>query len=228
MPTFNMSLFLEFLKRKPVKASLVFGHNDNIIVKSISTTPKHKEALIDITLSQIDPITKEVKATFTGSLWKLDYTSEYAERNFTDMYSILSGLLIALKDDSSELLGKLDEVLDSVETIKDAVSTKNNVKLIHEIITNVFDDVDVSKYTDVLCKCKITTNTKGFLEFSKEENWIVSLASGMELPEVTSIEKERYNKALAKPKETHAQPDNASAGAGEKKVANGLGFGGSL
>lgn len=222
-----MSLFLKFLKLKPVKASLVFGYNENIIVKSININPKLKDVILEVTLAQVDPTTKVVKAMFNGSFWGLDYTSSFVERNFTDMYSTLSGLLIAIEGDSSALLDKLDEIMSTVDDIKDAVSSKDNVKLIHQCIKDVMGELSTKDYSNILLKCKITANNKGFLEFGKEENWIVPMDG--ELPEITNIETDRYTKALAKPKETHAAPDNPDAGgSGEKKVAGGLGFGGSL
>lgn len=223
------NLFRQYIESKPVRASLVFGHNYNIIVASVDYEErKGKEAAIRantfITLHQVDPITREVKARFEGSFWDLDPASDFVMLNYDDQFSTMVCLVDAVGGDLEQFVSDFIDaagIEDGVIT-RQHLSTKKGAKVIQDALRDAFKTALEGKIGDAcpLLQCKMVSNKKGFLEFGKEANWIIPMNSDLKLPAVTAKEKEVYEAAQNEPKPTQAEPDKVGEAPGEKKVSS--------
>jgi len=224
------NLFRQYVESKPVRASLSFGHNYNIIVAGVDYEErKGKEAAIRantfITLQQVDPITREVKAKFEGSFWDLDPTSDFVLLNYDDQFTTMVFLVDALGGDLEQFVGDFIDatgIEDGVIT-KQHLSTKKGAKVIQDALRDAFKTAIDGKTGDAspLLQCKMTSNKKGFLEFGKETNWILPMDSDQDLPVVTVKEKEIFDAAQNETRPTQAEPDRVGSAPepGEKRVS---------
>jgi len=224
------NLFRQYVESKPVRASLSFGHNYNIIVAGVDYEDrKGKEAAIRantfVTLHQVDPVTREVKAKFEGSFWDLDSTSDYVLFSYNDQFTIMVALVEALGGD---LLKFAEDFIDATG-IEDGVitkqhlSTKKGAKTVQDALRDAFKTTTEGKIGDTcpLLQCKMTCNKKGFLEFGKENSWILTMDSAQTLPVVTTKEKEMFEAAQKETRPTQAEPDKVGSApeSGEKQVS---------
>jgi hypothetical protein len=223
------NLFREYVESKPVRASLAFGHNTNIIIASVDFEErKGKETAIKantfITFQQIDPITRVVKAKFESSFWNLDPTSDFTLSNFDDQLTTMVSIVEAVGGSVETFVTTLLDATELEDFVlsKQFLSTKKNCKLIQDGFQSAFKAAIEDKIGDAcpLLQCKIISNKKGFLEMGREAGWIIPMDSEESLPEVTAQEQAIYTKAQSEEKPTQAEPDAVGAApSGEKAVA---------
>lgn len=224
------NLFRQYVESKPVRASLAFGHNMNVVIASVDFEErKGKEAAIKantfITFNQVDPVTRAVKAKFESSFWNLDPASDFVLSNYDDQLTTLVAIVEALGSDVAEFLTTFSEIagLDDLVMTKQFLSTKKNCKAVQDGFQAAFKAAVEGKIGDAcpLLQCKLVSNKKGFLEMGKELGWILPMDSEELLPAVTQQEQAIYTKAQSEEKPTQAEPDAVGdAPAGEKVVGS--------
>jgi len=226
------NLFRQYVESKPVRASLAFGHNTNIIVAAVDFDErKGKESAIKantfITFQQIDPVTKAVKAKFESSFWNLDPASDFVLSNYGDQLTTMVAIVEAIDGDVAEFLTVFADTagLEDLVITKQFLSTKKNCKAVQDGFQAAFKAAVEGKTGDAcpLLQCKLVSNKKGFLEMGKESGWIIPMDSDETLPEVTAQELAIYTKAQSEERPTQAEPDavgDAPDGGGEKVVGS--------
>ena len=225
------NLFRQYVESKPVRASLSFGHNLNVIIGNVDFEErKGKDTTIRantfITLQQVDPVTRDVKAKFEGSFWDIDPVSDMLVSGFNNQLTILTAIVSAVGGDVEEFIGNYIDasgIEDGVVTKKNT-STKKEAKTVQDALQTAFKTAIDGKIGEncPLLKCKLVSNKKGFLEFGKEVDWILPMDSDEDLPEVTSKEREIYDAAQSETRPSQVEPDavgSAPVPSGEAKVA---------
>lgn len=225
-----MNLFRQYINSKPVRASLSFGHNVNIIIANIDFEErKSKETVVNantfITLHQVDPVTRAVKARFEGSFWNLDHASDFVVSQFVDHLTVFSSILEAVGADVEQFA---EDFLDASgidgEVTKNDVNTKAGAKKVQDALVNAFKKAITDKIGDncPLLQCKLVSNKKGYLEFAKQEGWILPMDSTESLPEVTKHELDIFNNAQNATKPSQVEPDQVGKAPemGEAKVSS--------
>lgn len=217
------NLFRQYISTKPVRVPLDFGHNENIIISKISTEErKSKDVVLNvntfITLSKVEPDTRKSVAAFESNFWNLDPTKDDIVRQINDQFTIMAGMIMAVGGDAE----KFDE--DSLDvpgfeedmTLADFVKNKTNAKKVQDSLQEAFLEQMKDKIGDncPLLKCKLVSNKKGFLNFSREINWIVPMEDADSIAKVTDTEKKVYEESQKdtsdkqeKPDETGEKPD---------------------
>jgi len=223
------NLFRTYVESKPVRASLTFGHNTNIIISAVDFEErKGKEAAIKantfITFNQIDPVTRVVKAKFESSFWNLDPTSDFTLSNYADQLTTMVAIVEAIGGDVAEFLTVFADTADLEDLVitKQFLATKKNCKAIQDGFQTAFKASVDGKIGDAcpLLQCKIISNKKGFLEMGREAGWILPMDSEESLPEVTAQEQAIYTKAQSEERPTQAEPDAVGAAPAEKVVGS--------
>ena len=178
-----------------------------------------------ITLHQVDPVTRAVKARFEGSFWNFDPASDFVVRQFQDQFTVFTSILEAL---DADVFAFAEQFLDT-SGVNGAVSkkdlnTKPQAKKVQEALIEAFKQAVDGKIGEncPLLQCKLVSNKKSYLEFSKQEGWILPMDSEFSLPEVTKQEQEIYNNAQMDTKPSQVEPDKVGNApeSGEAKVSS--------
>lgn len=219
-----MNIFKELILAAPIKERLVFGHNMNVIIKSISTDVKKVKGIpinanTFIMLSQINPETKKIVANSETQFWNLDSTSDFLISNFENQLSQMLGMIEAVSGDADADLFS-DKVLENVpegEELDAFLQTKKGAKIIQDAMMNSFAEILTPKLGVENCpllKCKMIVNKKGYAETAKVASWILPMDGKEELPEVTSYEQQLYDDSLKSNDQKQSKPDAV----GDKKA----------
>lgn len=232
------NLFRKYVDSRPVRTPLDFGHNENVIITKVDINDrKNGETVINantyITLNKVDDSGKVI-GTYEGSFWNLDPTQQNSDipRNITDQFSIMAGIISAVGGDLAQFDADVHAIEDRPEDM-DLATYADSKKKAREV-QDSFQKAFMTQIEDKIgsncpkLKCKLTSNKKGYLNFSREINWIVSMDEADKIAEVTDTEKAVYAEAMeegtkkkqAEPDKTDAKPD------GEKKTTKKTAFAG--
>ncbi len=225
------NIFKQFILARPVKTPLDFGHNDNVYIETIDFEVREKKGIkikanTFIRLTKIEPDTKKALASTEINFWNLDPSKDFVYDNFISQFSILSGIIDAVDGDVEKYE---DYVLEVVEGEDDSATLTllkkpENSKIAQKALVQGFKDQMISKIgdTNLLLKCKMISNKKGYLLPAADIMWMLPMKSTEKLPQMTSREKSVYKNSMTA--ETTAKPDTTGAApSGEKKInATGL------
>lgn len=225
------NLFRKFVDSRPVRTPLDFGHNENIIITKVDTGErKAGETTINantfITLNKVDAEGK-VLGSHEGSFWNLDPTQQTSNiaRNITDQFTQMAAIVSAVGGDLAQFEEDIYDIdgLGEDEELAAFASNKKQARLVQDSFQQAFMN-QVEPIMGAECpkmKCKLVSNKKGFLNFSREINWIIPMDGDQKIAEVTDTEKAIYQEALkGDSKDKQEKPDNTDKPDGEKKTGN--------
>ena len=209
------NIFKDFVLARPVKTPLDFGYNDNIVIESIDFGVRKRKGIVVkantfIKLTKLNVKDRSVIANTEINFWNLDPTKDFVYDNFISQFSILCGIIDALKGDVETYE---TGVLDVIEGESDSemltfLKKPANAKLAQEALIEGFKTQIQSKIglNSDLLKCKMISNKSGYLQPANDIMWILAMDDSEKLPSITSREKRVYTKALQADKK--AKPDN--------------------
>lgn len=199
------NIFKDFILARPVKTSLDFGFNQNVVIEAVDFSIRKKKGIAVnantfIKLTRISPEDKVVLATTEINFWDLDPTKDFVYDNFISQFSILSGIIDAVGGD---VAGYEEEVLGVVEGSNDNemlafLKKSANAKLAQQVLADGFKkQIDGKIGLDSkLLKCKMVSNKSGFLQPANDMMWILAMDSTENLAPVSDRELKMYKKAL--------------------------------
>lgn len=220
----------DFINSAPVDSRLEFGYAENIIISAITTDPikdsnGNVSKQIEISLSKIDPVTRKILATSTGSFWKL----RNDEKFYGSYERMISSLLVICKILDVELDEFYNECLINIPLDVDEKSwllgkkKDSDVDALQDSIVAAVKKLLVPKVpTKDLFKCKVLFNSKGFFELGTVDNWIVKMDGDTEVTPYTHSEIAQYKESItaANKKEIPDQTGKPPASSDEKTVEN--------
>lgn len=214
-----MKLYKELVQTAPIRAKLQFGHNENVILEKVDFSERKNKGITlkmhtFITLAQLDKENKVI-ARSEGNFFDLDHTSDYVWANFMDEFTCLAAIVSAIGGDIEAFETDVVSVFGD-EDPEVYVKTKQGSTKTQEALQNAFMDHIEGKTGEnsPVLACKMVSNKAGWLEFPKEMGWIVPVENKNDLPEVSSYDKDRYQKGLASQSKDKAKPDSVGAAPG--------------
>jgi len=223
----HMNIFKKFVITIPVKTPLSFGHNDNIFIESIDFNERRRNGIkinanTFIKLSKLDTAKNKVIANTEISFWDLDHTKDFVYNNFISQFTILTAIIEATGGSIEEYEKFVLDVVDSLDSngdIEILLKKKKEAAALQSALIEGFKAQIQGKIgkKDLLFKCKMISNKKGYLQPADDIQWILPMDSEQELPKVASRERTIYEKS--KTENSKAKPD-ATGNAPEINVAS--------
>lgn len=232
------NLFRKYIDSRPVRTPLEFGINENIIISKIDTDErKNGETVLNantfITLNKVDD-TGKIIGNYEGNFWNLDPTQQHSDipRNINDQFTILAAIVSAVGGDLIEFDNDIHNIADRPDEmdLPTYATDKKKCRIVQDSLQSAFVKQMEDKVGEncPLLKCKLVSNKKGYLNFSREINWIVPMNGDQAIAEVTDTEQAVYNEAMAANSGTKQEkPDEVGkASSGEKKTTKKSAFDG--
>lgn len=229
------NLFRKYVDSRPVRTPLDFGVNENIIITKVDIAErKNGETVINantfITLNKVDAEGKVI-GNYEGSFWNLDPTQQHADipRNINDQFTVMAGMVSAVGGDLAQFDADVHNIEDRPEDMDLATYAEDKKKC--RIVQDSLQSAFVGQLREKLgadcplLKCKLVSNKKGYLNFSREINWIVPMEGDQALAEVTDTEQAVYNEAMTDKSGKQEKPDEVNnKPSGEKPAAKKTAF----
>jgi len=225
----HMNIFKEFVITIPVKTPLEFGHNDNIFIESIDFNERRRNGIkinanTFIKLSKSDTTKNKVIANTEISFWDLDHTKDFVYNNFISQFTILTAIVEATGGNIEEYEEFVLNVADSLgnDDIEVLLKKKKEAAALQTALIDGFKNQMQGKIgnKELLLKCKMTSNKKGYLQPADDVQWILPMDSEQELPKITSREKTVYEKS--KTENSKAKPDSTGSAPEVNVTSNSL------